>query len=110
MSAMERSTVAVVKIKTSTHAKLQEIARAQHRPMGEIVTDLVERYEREQFWRGVTEDLERLRSDPAAWKNYQDEIALLEGGSMDGLDDEPPYFTPEQEEEIRAKHARTQNR
>jgi hypothetical protein len=96
-------TSAMVKITSQTHAKLQEISRAQHRPMGEIVTDLVERYEREQFWKGVTEDLERLRADPVAWQDYQDEIALFEGGSMDGLEDEPPYYTAAELEAIRAR-------
>jgi hypothetical protein len=103
-------TSAMVKINPQTHAKLQEIARDQHRPMGEIVTELVERYEREQFWKGVTEDLERLRADPAAWQDYQDEIAVFEGGSMDGLEHEPPYFTPDEVEEIRARHPRAASR
>jgi hypothetical protein len=103
-------TSAMVKINPQTHAKLQEIARDQHRPMGEIVTELVERYEREQFWKGVTEDLERLRADPAAWKDYQDEIAVFEGGSMDGIEHEPPYFTPDEVEEIRARHPRAASR
>jgi hypothetical protein len=101
---------AMVKVNPQTHAKLQEISRDQHRPMGEIVTELVERYEREQFWNGVTEDLERLRADPVAWKDYQDEIAFFEGGSMDGLENEPPYFTPEEVEEIRARHPRAESR
>lgn len=100
----------MVKVHPQTHAKLQEIARDEHRPMGEIVTDLVERYERERFWQGVTEDLERLRADPVAWRDYQDEIAFFDGVALDGLADEPPYFTPAEEEAIRARHARAQGR
>ena len=78
--------------------------------MGEIVTDLVARYERDRFWTRVNESVERLRADPVAWKDYQDEIAFFEGGSMDGLEREEPYFTPEEEQEIRDNHARTQGR
>ena len=36
---------AMVKLKPATHAKLQEIAREQHRPMGDVITELIERYE-----------------------------------------------------------------
>jgi hypothetical protein len=101
---------AMVKLKPATHAKLQEIAKKQHRPMGDVITELIERYEREKFWEEVHTSVERLRSDPVAWKDYQDEIAFFEGGSMDGLENEEPYFTPEEEAEIRANHARAQGR
>jgi hypothetical protein len=33
--------------------------------------------------------LVRLRSDPAAWTRYQDEIAVWDVTLKDGLDDEP---------------------
>jgi hypothetical protein len=92
----------MVKIPPRTHAKLQELARAQHRPMGEIVTELVDRYERDAFWDAVDVSLARLQADQVAWKDYQDEIRLLEGGSLDGLEHEPPYFTPEEIEALLA--------
>ncbi len=41
-----------------------------------------------------------LRADPVAGKDYQDEFALLEGGSMDGLVDEDPHYTTEEVGEI----------
>lgn len=31
---------AMVKLKPSTHARLQEIAKEQHKPMGEVITYL----------------------------------------------------------------------
>jgi hypothetical protein len=94
---------ATVRVEDNVHAMLLELAKEEHRPIGQVIEDAIERYRREKFWKGVNEDLERLRADPIAWKDYQDEIALLEGGSMDGLRTEPPYFTPEEEEEIRAR-------
>jgi predicted DNA-binding protein len=100
----------VVKVKQETHARLQEIAKEQQRSMGDVVTELVERYEKEQFWKQVNEAVERLREDPVAWQDYQDEIAFFEGGSMDGLENEEPYYTPEEEEAIRAEAARTESR
>ena len=60
------------------------------------------------IWKGVHEDYERLRSDPVAWQDYIDEVRFFEGGSMDGLKDEEPYFTAEEAAAIRAEHARTQ--
>jgi len=105
--ALRKLPTSVVKIKQGTHAKLQEIAKAESRPMGDIVTDLVERYEKELFWKGVREDYARLRADPIAWKDYQDEVAVWDTTAGDGLESEPPYYTPEEEEEIRAEFART---
>ena len=110
MNTMRKTSHAVVKISSSSHARLREIAKVEQRPMGDIVNDLIERYELEQFWKQAHEAVERLRSDPVAWKDYRDEALMLQGGSMDGLENEPPYYTPEEEEEILAEHARTQGR
>lgn len=58
----------------------------------------------------MREDYERLRSDPVAWQDYLDEIQMLEGTSMDSLANEEPYYTAEEEAEIRAEYARTRGR
>ncbi|MGC4107943.1 MAG: hypothetical protein QM753_16590 [Thermomicrobiales bacterium] len=62
--------------------------------------------DREQFWLGVQEDLVRLKQDPAAWQGYQDELAFFDQSAGDGLENEPPYYTPEEEQAIIAKHLR----
>ena len=98
----------MIRVDEKLHATLQEIARAEHRPMGHVVDEAVRRYQREKFWLGVREDYARLQSDPDAWRAYRDEIAMLEGGSMDGLEHEEPYYTPYEEEQIRAEHDRAQ--
>jgi len=108
MNAVRKTPHAVVKISSTSHAKLREIAKSEQRPMGDIVNDLIERYELEQFWKQAHDAVERLRSDPVAWQDYRDEVQMLQGGSMDGLENEPPYYTSEEEEEILAEHARTQ--
>lgn len=110
MTAQKRPSPPVVKLQPETHARLRRLSHEQQRPMGEIVTDLLERYERDEFWRQVKESVDRLREDPVAWKDYKDEIALLEGGSMDGLEEDDSWFAPEEEEKIRAESARTQGR
>jgi hypothetical protein len=110
MAAPRRSAAPTVKLKPATHAKLQELARSEDRPMGEIITELVDRYEEERFWQDLHSSVERLRADPVAWKDYQDEIRFFEGGSMDGLEHEEPYYSPDEEETIRARHDRAQSR
>lgn len=109
MAARRKPSPSIIKVPQQTHQRLQQLSREQNRPMGAIVTELLDRYERDRFWQDVNDSVERLRRDPEAWQDYQDEIALLEGGSMDFADEEP-YFTPEEEEKIRADAARAEGR
>ena len=62
---------------------------------------------KEQFWQRARESVEHLKADPVAWQGYLDEIAIWDGMADDGLVDEPPYYTPEEEAEIEAEYART---
>lgn len=110
MPSGDKPPTAIVKIRPATHARLQNIAKAQHRSMGEVVSDLIERYERDLFWDRVHEAVERLRADPEAWADYQREIDFFAGGDRDALEDEAPYFSPEEEEAIRAELARSEVR
>jgi predicted transcriptional regulator len=109
MTAAKDPHAPIVELQPETHRRLQRLAANQHRPMGDVVTDLLERYEKDAFWDEVSQSINRLRADPEAWQDYQEEIALLEGGSLDGLEDDP-YFTPEEEEKIRAESARSKGR
>jgi hypothetical protein len=85
---------------------LRELAREERRPIGHVIADAVAQYEKAKFWQGVHEDFARLRADPTARADYQEELDLFEGGSMDGLENEPPYDTSSDEDEIRAEPAR----
>lgn len=105
MAQQRRGTSTVVKIKPDTHTALQQMSRDEDRPMGEIVADLVSRYERERFWREASGDLARLKQDECAWRDYRDESTALDQLANEGLRDEPPFFTREEEEEIRAEIA-----
>lgn len=96
-----------VHIDDELHAMLREIAEREDRSVDQVLEDAVRRYRKEQFWKGVYADLARLRSDPEEWKRYQAEITLWDSTSDDALDNEEPYYTPEEEEEIRAEYART---
>jgi len=108
MSAQRKPSSSVVKISSSTHAMLQDISRSEQRPMGEIVNELVMRYEEEQFWTRIREQLARLKADPVAWQDYMDELREWDEMAGDGLEDEDPYYTPEEEREILANAQRNQ--
>jgi len=99
-----------VRVDDQLHARLRQIAAAEGRPIGEVIQEAVDRYEREKFWVSVKQDFERLRGDPAAWRAYQDEIALWDAASDETLADEEPYYSPEEEAEIDAEFAKTYGR
>jgi hypothetical protein len=80
-----------VRVDARTRELLREWAKEQHKPIGEIIADLVHKQEKERFWRELEVSLDRLRADPEAWQEYQDEIALWDTTTGDGLETEPPY-------------------
>jgi hypothetical protein len=96
--------------KQAIGAKLQEIARGEKRPMREVITDLLDRYDEEQFWARVRQQIADLKAVPNAWKDYLDETAAWDTLSGDGLEEEEPYYSPEQEREILRDAANTQSR
>ena len=95
-----------VRVDDALHATLVEIAKEEHRSIGQVIEAAFQGYRRERVCAEVEASVARLQADPVAWQDYQDEIALLEGGSMDGLENEPPYFTAEELKEIRAHNPR----
>jgi hypothetical protein len=99
-----------VRVPAATHTKLQALAASEHRSMGEIVTDLVKRYEEEQFWAAYKQSYEELRKDPAAWNEYVTELREWDSMPNEALDAEPPYFTPEEEEAFLARTETTVDR
>ena len=99
-----------IRVEEATLAKLRVISKEEKRPIGKIVTDLVEKYEKDKFWKEMSEGFERLRADPVAWKEYQDEAALWQRAAADNLKDEPPYYTPEEIAEIEAEYAKSFDR
>jgi predicted transcriptional regulator len=97
-----------VRVEDELAATLRELSIAERRPIGQVIEEAVQHYQREKFWRDVEASVESLRADPVAWQDYQDEIRLLEGGSMDGLEAEEPYYTAAEVEQILGKQDRTQ--
>ena len=81
---------------------IQKWAKDRKITPGGMIAALAREHEERVFWEGMREDFERLRADPVAWKDYQEEAAVLEGSSMDGLEKDEPYYTVEEEMEIEA--------
>ncbi|MCO5216279.1 MAG: hypothetical protein M9953_03925 [Thermomicrobiales bacterium] len=88
---MARSATPMVKLKPDVHARLQEIAREDDQTMGELVGVLLEKYERERFWKGVADDLEKFRADTDAYQRYRDEFTEWDNQTTASLAAEPPY-------------------
>jgi hypothetical protein len=80
-----------VRVDARTRERLRDWAKEQHRPIGELIADLVDQHEKERFWKELETSLDRLRANPQAWQDYQDEIALWDTTSGDGIENEPPY-------------------
>jgi hypothetical protein len=109
LSLREALMAMTVRLDEELLEKLREIAEAEHRSIDQVLADAVNRYERERYWREAHAEYARMGSDPDVSREYQAEVAMLQGGAMDGLEAEEPYYTPEEEEEIRAEAARTRH-
>ncbi len=79
-----------VRVDTRTREVLREWSMEQHKPIGEIIADLVQQQEQERFWQEMHEDFARLRADADAWQGYQDELAIWDATLLDGLEHEEP--------------------
>jgi hypothetical protein len=88
--------MATVRVEPKLHATLRALAAAEQRSIGQVIEEAVDHYQKERFWRALHEGFSRLRADPAAWRAYQEEAALWDSTSGDGLEDDEPYFTPEE--------------
>ncbi len=108
MVSNRSATSTVVKLKPAVHAELQAIAQGEKRAMGDVVADLLRQYRRDAFWKRARESMQRLQADPAALAGYLDELREWDSMPDDGLAGEEAYYTPEEEAEIEATHARAQ--
>ena len=94
-----------VRVDDRLHSELRELSNQENRPIGEVIADAIERYQKAKFWEQARADFQRLRSDPAEWADYQAEIAVWDALAGDGLEGEEPYYTPEEEAELDAESA-----
>ena len=88
--------MATVRVEPKLHATLRALSEAEQRSIGQVIEDAIDRYQKEKFWQAMHEGFARLRTDPAAWREYQDEAALWDSASGDGLEEDEPYFTAQE--------------
>jgi len=63
-----------VRVDLETHAKLTQLAAAGGTSLMVAVRDAAEALRRQQFAEQVAAEFEALRSDPAAWEDYETEM------------------------------------
>jgi len=88
--------LATVRVEPKLHTTLRALSNAEQRSISQVIEDAIDRYQKENFWKAMHEGFSRLRADPAAWSEYQDEAALWDSAVGDGLEDEAPYFSEEE--------------
>ena len=96
--------MSTVRVDPRLHEKLRALSAAEQRSISQVIEEAIDRYQKEKFWAAMHEGFARMRSDSEAWGEYQDEAALWDRMSGDGLADEEPYLT---EEEARDEIAAT---
>ena len=80
-----------IRVSIEVREKIAELSKAEGKTTAQLIKEMVEEREKQQFFEGLAEDFRRLRNDPEAWADYQNEIALWDSTLMDGLEDEPPW-------------------
>jgi hypothetical protein len=83
-----------VRVDDKVHSKLRMLSEAEQRPIGQVIEEAVEQYQRQKFWAGVQEDFARLRADPKASEEYDTDLGLWDSTTSDGMEgdvqDSPP--------------------
>ena len=98
-----------VRVDTALHETLKQIADVEHRSIGSVIEEAIERYQVERFWLRMEEDYGRLQEDPPEWNDYLQEADEWQSLTGDTLRDEPSYRVSGQEEEILA-NAKSESR
>ncbi len=75
-----------IRVSKETQDVLRDIAEQEHRPMSTITDEALRAYQKELLWRRAEADYARLAANEDEFHDYQDEIALWDSTSSDGLD------------------------
>lgn len=94
-----------VRIDDETLATIRELSESEKKPMGQVIADAVKRYDEVRYWEEARAGYRRLREDPAEWKAWQEETALWDTTSNNGLENEAPYYPEEASTNDGADHS-----
>ncbi len=78
-----------IRVSRSTRATLGDLAEKTGVSMLAIVDEAVKLYQEKLFWAEYHEAYSALKADPAAWADYQKEIAGWDATMADGLEAAP---------------------
>lgn len=76
-----------IRVSRSVYDQLSALSEEQRASIGDVVADLVNERERQDFYTQMKEGYAALRSDETAWKEFQEELALWDVTLNDGLKD-----------------------
>ncbi len=88
---------ALIRVSVETRNKLAKFAEEDQKSIGELVEAAANKIERDRFWKNYREGFEKLKADPEAWAEYQDELKLWDGQPWDGLEEYPYEYGPDDE-------------
>lgn len=91
------ASTAMIRVDAKTRDRLAKMAEQDHTSIGDVVTALTEKAERDRFWNEVRESFARLQADPEAWADYKNEMRIWEATLMDGLEEYPYDYGDEDE-------------
>ena len=77
-----------VRIPVDTHARLRDIAKIRNDTIGHVITQMVAEIDEQRFWEEFRESAARIRADPVAWREMQEEQRFYDGSLIDGLEPE----------------------
>ena len=87
MTATRSASSTTIRVSTAVRDELQELAAGDNRSINEAIEGLLKLRRTHEYFQRMRESTERLYGDPEAWEDYQNEIALWDTTSSDGLDE-----------------------
>ena len=80
-----------VRIRPEDKAILDEYAKEFGLSLTAALSEILKQYRKQRFFKQVSTDYARLKEDPKEWKEFQDEMELLDDTLMDGLDEDEDF-------------------
>ena len=76
-----------VRLRPDAHRALKEISKLTGKSLQDALAQAIEDLRRKIYLEGLSADYAKLRADPAAWADYQKELAVWDVTNLDGLED-----------------------
>jgi hypothetical protein len=74
-----------IRIPVEAHERARRLAKAEARPIAQVIATALDRYERERMVAGYWADVERAYADPVVAAEEQAEIEAWDAISLDDL-------------------------